>query len=292
MRLVSYNMQYARGKDGRTDLERCMAEVDGADIVALQEVERFWPRSGMVDQPAEIGRLLPRHYWVYGPLFDVHLESGDRSGQGAIDNRRRQFGNMLLSRAPILSSRVFPLPKTYYPDRFNMHMGAVETVVDAVGGPLRIWCIHLGHVASPERLGQIRHLLELQARGVEERGAWSGPGLIRGDDWTGGGAAPPMPGSTVWLGDFNMSPESEEYRLITARRADGPELLDSWISAGNRPGEGVTYFDHPQAEEDCSGLRIDYGFISPDLAGQLKQVWVDHAAVGSDHQPIWLELER
>ena len=170
MRLASYNIQYSRGKDGRFDIERCIAEVAGADVVALQEVDRFWPRSGMVDQPAEIGRLLSRHYWVYGPLFDVHLGSVDQPGQGPIDNRRRQFGNMLLSRYPILSSRVFPLPKTHYPDRFNMQMGAVETVIDAPAGALRIWSIHLSAVESPERLTQIRHLLDIQARGLKSEG--------------------------------------------------------------------------------------------------------------------------
>jgi endonuclease/exonuclease/phosphatase family metal-dependent hydrolase len=40
-------------------------------MIALQEVERHWPRMGMIDQPAELGRLLPGYHWVYGPAFDV-----------------------------------------------------------------------------------------------------------------------------------------------------------------------------------------------------------------------------
>ena len=60
MRLVTCNIQYSRGIDDRFDIARGVEAVKGADIVALQEVERFWPRTGMVDQPAEIATLLPR----------------------------------------------------------------------------------------------------------------------------------------------------------------------------------------------------------------------------------------
>ncbi|TIN57465.1 MAG: EEP domain-containing protein, partial [Mesorhizobium sp.] len=42
MKLVSYNIQYGYGSDGRYDLARATRLVDGADIIALQEVERHW----------------------------------------------------------------------------------------------------------------------------------------------------------------------------------------------------------------------------------------------------------
>ncbi|RWG04781.1 MAG: EEP domain-containing protein, partial [Mesorhizobium sp.] len=45
MKLVSYNIQYGYGSDGRYDLARATRLVDGADIIALQEVERHWQRS-------------------------------------------------------------------------------------------------------------------------------------------------------------------------------------------------------------------------------------------------------
>ncbi len=46
MKIVTYNIQFGLGKDGRFDLEKIASEVDGADIIALQEVERYWQRSG------------------------------------------------------------------------------------------------------------------------------------------------------------------------------------------------------------------------------------------------------
>ena len=58
MKLVSYNIQYGRGRDGVFDLPRIADAVAGADVIALQEVERYWQRSGMVDQAGELAGLL------------------------------------------------------------------------------------------------------------------------------------------------------------------------------------------------------------------------------------------
>ena len=51
MKLVSYNIQYGFGSDGRYDLARAARVVADADIIALQEVERFWQRTNEDDQP-------------------------------------------------------------------------------------------------------------------------------------------------------------------------------------------------------------------------------------------------
>ena len=100
MKLVSYNTQYSKGKDGRYDLERIAKTLEGADVIALQEVDRFWPRTGMIDQPAELAALLPNYYWVYGPAFN--MDASEAGADGAVINRRRQFGNMILSRWPLI----------------------------------------------------------------------------------------------------------------------------------------------------------------------------------------------
>ena len=92
MKLVSYNIQYGRGRDGVFDLQRIVDAIASADVIALQEVERYWRRSGMVDQPREIADLLGDYYWVYGAGIDV--DASDRDRHGSLQNRRRQFGNM------------------------------------------------------------------------------------------------------------------------------------------------------------------------------------------------------
>ena len=57
MKLVSYNIQYGFGGDGRYDLTRAARVVEGADIIALQEVERHWRRTNLDDQPAILAGL-------------------------------------------------------------------------------------------------------------------------------------------------------------------------------------------------------------------------------------------
>ena len=54
MKLASYNIQYGFGLDGRYDLERIVASIANADIIALQEVTRGSPRNGHVDMVAAI----------------------------------------------------------------------------------------------------------------------------------------------------------------------------------------------------------------------------------------------
>src|SRR5262245_50902763 len=93
MQLASYNIQYGFGKDGRNDLARSAGEIRGADVIALQEVERHWQRTGFVDQPAELARLLPEYHWVYGPGADMDASLPGPDGRPL--HRRRQFGNML-----------------------------------------------------------------------------------------------------------------------------------------------------------------------------------------------------
>jgi endonuclease/exonuclease/phosphatase family metal-dependent hydrolase len=89
MKTVSYNIRYELGLDGNIDLKRIADAVDGADIIALQEVERFWRRSGMVDQTEVLGELLPDYYQVYCPAFDI--DASERGQDNSVFNRRRKF---------------------------------------------------------------------------------------------------------------------------------------------------------------------------------------------------------
>ncbi len=292
MKLVSYNIQHSRGRDGRYDLARIVRAIDGADIIALQEVERFWPRSGMADQPAELAALLPGYYWVYGPGFDMDASTAEG---GVVENRRRQFGNMLLSRWPIVSSRLTVLPKMRSLSHFNMDMPALEGVVATDSGPLRVWSIHLSSVSSRERMMQIECLLGLHVHAPAGGGAWTGAREIRGDDsWSCGAPEPPMPAEAIWMGDFNSQPGSDEYDAIVGRPdplygriINNGDFVDTWVAAGHAEAEGVTY----PADGRFDGLRLDYCFVSAPLARHVQGAWIDGDADGSDHQPVWTEID-
>jgi len=42
MKLVTYNIQYSKGQDGKFSLIRIAEALQDADIACIQEVERFW----------------------------------------------------------------------------------------------------------------------------------------------------------------------------------------------------------------------------------------------------------
>ncbi|MBM3601175.1 MAG: hypothetical protein FJX35_23505 [Alphaproteobacteria bacterium] len=297
MRLVSYNIQYGVGKDGKLDLARAIGAIAGADIVALQEVERNWPKSGMADQPAEIQRLMPDYYGVYGPFFDV--DASRRAADGRVENRRRQHGIMILSRWPIRSSRLFPLPKLDNVTGLGFQMGMLEGVVDVPGRPLRVYAVHLSSLASEERLLQAEELMRLWRRTPAEGPTWSGENMLSGVDWSSGEEQPPSPVDAVMLGDFNTRPGTPEYRVLVGDQPAGRDgihfrmrLSDSWHLAGDG-GAGVTFPASPAYPAErlgADGIRIDYGFVSGGLARRVTRAWVDVGAQGSDHQPYWIEL--
>ena len=128
MIICSYNIQYGTGKDGKIDLARIATEIDDCDIIALQEVERYFSSTGLTDQAAAIGDLFPRHFWVYGG--GVNLDASLIADDGKVINRRRQFGNMLLSKWPIQSSRNHLLPKFGMVDQLALQRSALEGVSD------------------------------------------------------------------------------------------------------------------------------------------------------------------
>jgi endonuclease/exonuclease/phosphatase family metal-dependent hydrolase len=67
MRMATYNIRHAEGMDGRVDLAR-IAHVIGilkADVIALQELDRGWERSGGVDQVVELERMTGLSLFFY-----------------------------------------------------------------------------------------------------------------------------------------------------------------------------------------------------------------------------------
>jgi endonuclease/exonuclease/phosphatase family metal-dependent hydrolase len=292
VRIVTYNSQFGVGRDKRCDLARTVAAVRDADIIALQEIERFWRRSGNADQPAEIADMLPDRHWVYGPYFDA--DGSLRAADGSLINRRRQFGVMILSRWPIISSRLHVLPKHRTVKTFNMIAGMLEAVIDAPGGPLRVYAVHLNDVTPSERLAQIARLFEVLNSAPLEGGVWSG----YDPEWQAVDTPPPMPQDAVVLGDFNSVPRSPEYEAIVGPfdpdfgygRVDvHHRLIDAWVATGHGESDGVTY-PHDPGRGYSQGYRIDYCFVTAGLLPRLSSCWIDGDAPGSDHQPVWIEL--
>lgn len=80
MKLVTYNIHYGVGLDGRYDVGRIADAVRGADVIALQQVSRANPKNGGRDMVAELGEALPDYFAVYGSNFEA--DAGSRLENG------------------------------------------------------------------------------------------------------------------------------------------------------------------------------------------------------------------
>ena len=287
MNCVSYNIQFGLGADGRYDLPRIANEIGEADIIALQEVDRYWKRSGMVDSPAVLGDHLPQHHWVYGPNLDMDASYTDA---GRVQHRRKQFGTMILSRWPILSSRNHLLPKWGDRRHHSIQQGMLEAVISTPIGVVRIYSVHLSHLSQATRSPQVNAVRDILERAPSEGGAWCGghpdpsAGWIEEDE-------PPMPASYIVLGDMNFLPASPEYDALIGAEAPGHGRLtnrlgplDAWVVAGHEESTGST--------SPARRGRIDHCFISADLAPKVQNAWIDDDAVGSDHWPLWVSFRK
>jgi endonuclease/exonuclease/phosphatase family metal-dependent hydrolase len=283
MEIISYNIQFGRGLDGRFDLGRICESVKGADIICLQEVEAGWQRSNEIDQAQAISELLPGYYTVYGSSFDV--DNSYKTDDGKVVNRRRQHGVQVLSRWPILSSRCFSLPKIHYADKFNMQMGFLEAVIDCDPETFRIYNLHAGYLRAEERRLQFEHFIDVYLHSPQQQGAWSGKPDIDDDDWSNNQETPVMPQSAIVCGDFNCPPGSPEYQYIV----ESSDLSDCWFVC-DRPNLNTSTRRHGKTGDiDISG-KIDHIFVSDDLVDRVQEVKIDDAAEGSDHKPVSLKL--
>lgn len=276
MLIVTYNIQWGKGRDGRIDLARIASAVAGADVIALQEVERHWRTQDHPDQAQRLAELLPGHHWVFGPAVDL---KGDGPG------RRRQIGNMTLARFPISSTRNVPLPARPVPGHMNDQQALLEAVIEEEDMGLRIYNTHLNYLSEEQRREQIGTIVQFIAEAPARGGPITMPGKEApgpDDDWIvlPDGKLPGMPKPAVLLGDFNAGPETREYRTLAAQLVDTLKPAGSTGSAVTFPGGGR---EPPQ--------RLDYCFVTADLGARVRRSWIDADADGSDHQPVWAEID-
>ncbi|QRM49048.1 endonuclease [Rhizobium sp. BG6] len=287
MKFASYNIQYGFGLDGIYDLDRIAASLEGADIIALQEVTRGFVRNDYADMVANLAAFFPSHFWVYGPACDLHVEvSSDGWPQRGT---RFQFGNMVLSRWPILSTRTLLLPRSRTISKLNLQRGATEAVIETPHGALRVYSVHLDHVSIDERNRQLAHLNERINAFVSEGGSVTGAPEFDVND-------PPVPEDYVILGDFNMTPESPEYCVLAGAK-DGyygrvPRIgtpVDALAALDAYPPGSYSWMD---PKDHGKRMHLDYIFVSCGLTGRLKSATIDTDSVGSDHFPIWVEIDN
>lgn len=277
--ILSWNIQFGLGVDGRVDLARiasvCAAMGD-ADVLCFQEVsdgfDALAPDAGR-DQVAELAALFPRHAPVFVPAVDRREPGG----------RRRRFGNMILSRLPVLDVVAHALPRPADPRVIHMRRQALEVVVAAGARALRVVTTHLEYHSLTQRLAQARHLAALEAEWHDANAA--PPPAGKGPY----GALPPIDG-TVLCGDFNFPLDETSYAATIDAAANGAQFIDAWPALYGATPHDPTCGVHDHQQWKQGAHARDFFFVSASLRARLLALTVDTATDASDHQPLLLTL--
>lgn len=270
MRLVTWNVQWCRGLDGRVDPERIATEIRrfDADVACLQEIASGFeeiPGSAGEDQSAQLRRALPEYRCAAAWAVDAPRPDGGRA----------RFGNIVLSRLPLGSLWRHSLPWPASPDAPTMPRVALEAVVHAAFGPVRIVTTHLEYRSAAHRRAQVARLAEVHAEALAPRRPDSGPGPYR---------THPRPASSIVCGDFNFPPDDPLHGEITAIG-----LVDAWRARHPDRPHPPTFRLH-ERKEGVEPYCCDFVFVTADLAARLASIDVDVDNRASDHQPVIVEL--
>ena len=263
MRLLSWNVQWCRGMDGRVDPKRIAAEakrLGDPDVVCLQEIARNFPEmagSAGEDQVEVLSRELPGYEAFFVPAVDLPGRKG-----------RRRFGNLVLSRLPVGRVLRHQLPWPAAPDVQSMPRGVVEVVVDGI----RVMTTHLEYYSAEHRAAQIERLHEIHREACAPHKPVDEPGSYESHE---------RGKQAIICGDFNLKPEDPHHQKML-----DAGFVDAWEALNRGKPRQPTFHLYDGEPPYC----CDYMFITPDLVPRLRSLRIDTQTQASDHQPLILEL--
>lgn len=137
--IMTYNIRHAKGLDGKVDLHRILRDIQksGADVIGLQEVDRYVYRSSFQDQISELAAQLKMNA-VFMPTIN-----GGYLGQ---------YGIAILSRYPIVNSHKVSLPTEGEP------RGMLTAAMIVEGRKIEVTNLHLG-LSKKERDEQVSFII-------------------------------------------------------------------------------------------------------------------------------------
>lgn len=268
MRLLSWNVQWCRGMDGRVDPRRIAQEaqrIADPDVFCLQEIARNFPEmagSAGEDQVEELKAAFRGYEAFFVPAVDIPGRKG-----------RRQYGNLILTRLPVGRVLRHSLPWPAAADVQSMPRAAVEVVVEAAFGPLRVTTTHLEYYSAEHRGAQIEYLHQVHREACAPHLRVDEPGSY--ESYERGASA-------IICGDFNLKPEDPHHRRMLAAG-----FVDAWQALNPGKPRQPTFHLYDGEPQYC----CDYVFVTADLEARLKWVRIDTATQASDHQPVILEIE-
>jgi endonuclease/exonuclease/phosphatase family metal-dependent hydrolase len=284
MKLITWNVQWCRGVDTRVDPARIVAEVQRLgdfDVLCLQEIADNFPDprlpgSAGEDQFSVLAALLPGYEAVAGV-------AADHPGEGG---RRRRFGNLILSRLPVRQVYRHLLPLPVDPGVNGMPRIALEAVLAAPFGDVRVITTHLEWYSRLQRSAQVEALRGIYAEGH---------GHARQGSITDTAGGPfhtfPRPAATIITGDFNLEYDDPLHARMLAPFADRtPALADAWDLVNPGLPYPATFKVHEKWVPGDPELHCDFVFVSEELRHRVRRVRSDRETQASDHQPVMIEL--
>ena len=205
LRVATWNIAGARREaTAEVHLDAVLATVRalGADLLALQEVDRGLARSGRVDQPRAIAEALgPGWFWSYAPALvgdNYQPLSGPDPGGPA-------YGNLLLSRLPVEAVQHWRFPPAGGGEQRTALVGTIQ-----VGShSLTVAGAHLSNKQG-YNVGQLRELQQVMAGRLAPR---------------------------LLLGDFNLT----WWALLGASRRGWPEVGRGDTFPNSRPNRQLDH---------------------------------------------------
>jgi endonuclease/exonuclease/phosphatase family metal-dependent hydrolase len=284
MELITWNVQWCRGVDLVVDPARIVAEarrIADFDVLCVQEVADNYPAprlggSDGEDQFVRLAQLLPGYAAIPGVAVDQPGDNG----------RRRRFGNMILSRLPVLQVYRHLLPYPCDPGVPGMPRIAVEAVIGTGSGDVRVITTHLEYYSEKQRMAQVAALRTIYADGH----AHARDAQVTMND---GGPFQTFarPRATIITGDCNFEPDSAEHRRMLAPFPDGaPPLVDAWNVVYPALPHPSTFKIYQKNEPADPELHCDFIFAGEELRPRIRGIRVDRETQASDHQPVVLTI--
>jgi endonuclease/exonuclease/phosphatase family metal-dependent hydrolase len=320
VRLVHWNLEHGNRFDAIARALETHPTLAGADLVTLNEVDLGMARSGNRDVARDLASRLGLHA-AWAALFLEGTLGRDDDGLTALpqDNAESLFGLAILSRWPVASARLVPLPgpERLLFERERMTGRFVALVCDIAhpAHPFVAATVHLEvHRTRAHRAAQMRRVLEAlaaESRPVVIAGDWNTHTFDRGEPHTTLEAAMALiawPGRS--LAARLMQPDRGHHResvfdeLARAgfhweRYADGSPTLGlrferlGEVHALPRPLRAIASRGLAWAERRAR-LKLDWvaarGFRHDAGRGETV-VGLDGPGRASDHAPIVAELE-
>jgi len=276
MNILSWNIQATKGCDGVYNSQRIIDEIkqcEQLDVICLQELSRFFPDMGNIDQLSVLQEAFPDYEAVWSAAISWRQDS----------RHRKEFGNLTLVKQPLLEDyHLHTLPWPPAQGLWQMPRTAIETLIRVDRGFLRIINTHLAYHNPVERQLQLGYLSALNQRAIARSLS------TNAIDTFGCYAPAPSTNTTILCGDLNLASDSGEYRdfISTADWVDCWQHLNC-LNDARTPTCGC--FDHQQWPQGphCR----DYFFITCGFEHCLKSMHINTQTDASDHQPIMLRID-